>query len=240
MKLYPVVHIGPKNALTSIREGKKALDMGADGIFIINHYGGIEEVFFVVGAIRSFYKDKDCFIGINLLGASTDDALRWIVAQGAIDESRIPQALWVDDVMDSGEMNSPEKVYRNKQKSDVLSQVQLFGGIAHKASSTYDEAPDFVLCTVAALNGVVDVITTSGAGTGIAPSVEKMQAVSEGAYGKPIALASGVTAENLPSFAFVDYVLVSSSIETSPGSGVFDDEKLGELIKIVRDINLNN
>ena len=50
-----------------------------------------------------------------------------------------------------------------------------------------------------------------------------------------LALASGVSPENIESYAStVDHILVASSIETRPYSGILVEERLAALIDLVR------
>ncbi len=47
----------------------------------------------------------------------------------------------------------------------------------------------------------MDVLTTSGAGTGSAPSADKIETLVDAAPGIPIAIASGITPENVRQIA---------------------------------------
>lgn len=72
----------------------------------------------------------------------------------------------------------------------------------------------------------MDVITSSGPGTGRAAPVGKTQALRRGAGNHPTALASGVSPENIDGFLpFVDAYLVASVIETASYSGVLVAER---------------
>ncbi len=82
-------------------------------------------------------------------------------------------------------------------------------------------------CAAASL--LHDVCTTSGPGTGMAASIDKIANI-RGAIGpdKPLAIASGVSAENIGSYKeYIDYALVSTSIT---GSGEMIDPKKLELL----------
>ena len=76
----------------------------------------------------------------------------------------------------------------------------------------------------------MDVITSSGPGTGYAASVEKAKALRSGAGAHPLALASGVSPENVDGFLpYVDAFLVASEIETESYSGVLLPDRTREL-----------
>ena len=103
-----------------------------------------------------------------------------------------------------------------------------FGGVAFKYQRT---VPDSLLPDAARqATPWVDVITSSGPGTGYAASVEKAKALRSGAGRHPVALASGVSPENVAGFLpYVDAYLVASEIETAKYSGVLVPERTKRL-----------
>lgn len=75
----------------------------------------------------------------------------------------------------------------------------------------------------------MDVITTSGPGTGQPASVNKIARIRSYIGDFPLALASGVNKDNKKLFEpYVDYMLVASSI-TDKGE-MINEEKLIELL----------
>ena len=230
MKIYPVVHI--TTVKTSVAEGIAALDAGADGIFLINHNGGPDKIFQTMKAIRT--ERPGSFVGVNLLEYTTKAAFDLIESK-LTDKDYLPQALWVDDVTYSG--RGSWEVYCDKNRHPDLCNIQLFGGIAFKYTSTFTEDPTLAAQEVISLRNDVDVVTTSGAGTGTAPTVAKLHAVKQAAGDKPVAVASGISIENIVDIAHsVDFVLISTSIETHPGSGIFNKEKLNAVIEVAHSI----
>ena len=76
----------------------------------------------------------------------------------------------------------------------------------------------------------IDVITTSGPGTGKPPSLEKIQLMRSYIGKTPLAIASGITPENKSMFNdLVDYLLVASSITSKDEK--FEEYKLKLLLK---------
>jgi predicted TIM-barrel enzyme len=79
----------------------------------------------------------------------------------------------------------------------------------------------------------MDVVTTSGPGTGQAARPEKVRAMKEAIGSHPLALASGVTPENVTDYlAWVDCFLVATGIsytfeELDPG-------RVADLVEVVR------
>jgi predicted TIM-barrel enzyme len=94
-----------------------------------------------------------------------------------------------------------------------------FGGIAFKYQR---EVPDALLPDAARkASPWVDVVTSSGPGMGYAASIAKAKALRSGAGAHPLALASGVSPENVAGFlSYVDAYLVASEIETAKYSGI--------------------
>ena len=76
-------------------------------------------------------------------------------------------------------------------------------------------------------------ITTSGQGTCIAASIEKIKRIRTGAGEYPIAIASGITPENVVDYLpYADAFLVATGI--SKDSYHLDREKVRKLIDVVR------
>ena len=222
MKIYPVVHITSHEVAT--QQSLAALDAGADGVYLINHHQyDPQSTLAVLEAVREHM--PTAYVGINLLGHDTGSVLDALEEQAVL-----PNAIWHDDITDSGE-HAPAEVLARKN-AGRLKEVRLLGGVAFKYTITYTDDPTEAAHQVRALEPVLDVITTSGAGTGQALSVEKLRAMRAAAT-KPIAIASGVSAENIHRYSgLADEVLVSSSLETEPYSGVFVREALEKIIAL--------
>lgn len=78
----------------------------------------------------------------------------------------------------------------------------------------------------------MDVVTTSGPATGKAPSLDKIQQMKWAMGTNELAIASGITPDNVAKFLpYVDHILVSTGI--SEGFHSFDPVEVERLIKIV-------
>ena len=76
----------------------------------------------------------------------------------------------------------------------------------------------------------MDVVCTSGPGTGQAASLEKVRALRAGLGGHPMALASGITPENVRDYLpHVQAFLVGTGIEER--LGVLDPAKIERLLR---------
>ena len=240
MKVFPVVHLGETSMDSSIYQAHVAHELGADGVYLIDHYNGSRDtgaLFDTLEGIRE--SDPDRYVGLNILGLDVPGAFGRVAT--ALFNGRLlqtPTDLWVDDVRSGSRTGfSLEGALDFRKSLKEVEGVTLHGGIAFKYTETATNNPRNASVETSKLKKYVDVITTSGMGTGNPPTVEKLEAMKQAAEGKPIAVASGIDIHNIESFAeTVDEVLVASSVETSPGSGVFDRKELAEFIRIAHSL----
>lgn len=200
-EIIPVIHmLNVNQVLTNI---KTCVECGIKKVFIINHVVTIEDLIKCSLSVKQNY--PDLWVGINMLGSSTENSLLF-------DNSEI-DGLWCDASI------TPEKAKKYRRFKGMF-----FGGLAFK----YQPQPkDLKLaCEEAIL--ATDVATTSGVGTGKAADVNKIKLIREYLGDHPMAIASGVSSNNIDNYKdIVDYVLVASSITTS-GEMIIKD-KLIEL-----------
>ena len=106
-----------------------------------------------------------------------------------------------------------------------------FGGVAFKYQR--DVASDALGQATVLATSYVDVVCTSGPGTGKAAQIDKLVAMRHAVGPEAaIALASGVTAENVAAYLpYVDAFLVGTGIEAR--FGVLDASKLTALLAAV-------
>ena len=232
MKVFPVVHINTPE--TAVAEGQTAFDLGADGVYLIDHSGSQESVFETLDKLRA--ERPESYVGINLLGHTALDVVQLLERRARTGVGEIPSAVWVDDIRDRRGASELPKLFKDSEPA--LRSIRLLGGVAFKYTSTFTEDPERAASETRALRDSVDVVTTSGSGTGTAPSVEKIRAVKTAAGATPVAVASGISIENLHDYAgAVDEILVASSVETHPYSGIFDRDKLGAFIEAAHNLD---
>ena len=107
-------------------------------------------------------------------------------------------------------------------RSDTGWQGLYFGGTAFKTQRDIPINQVPVVAKRAA--AFVDVVTTSGRGTGIAADAERVRIMRAAIPDAAMGLASGVTPENVRNYLpYVDAYLVASGIEKS--FGVLDPER---------------
>jgi len=212
-KVYPVIHYYNKE--TTISEAAKAFECGADGVFLISHIGQNEKLIPLAIEIKEKFKMK---VGINFLG---DDVLSTakIVEQNNLD------MVWSDDCgVSSAGLNF--NGFQLKEWSDANPNIEVFASVAFKYQIVDNNPP---LAALNALNAGF-IPTTSGSGTGSAPTLEKIRPMSKMTKGK-IAVASGMTCENIHIFkTHLSDILVSTGI--SDDDYHFNVEKMKKFIQI--------
>ncbi len=200
-KFTAVLHL--KNDEMAVEQAKVALTSGADGIFLIDHERPSRRL------LQSYQKVRaalpEAWIGINFLDANPLEAVDLIPTDA--------QALWIDDGgIDEQSEDQPLAKELYRKLCQLRPGVLLFGGVAFKYQGPVDSPARAAALAVPCM----DVVCTSGAGTGKAPEIEKIKAMKKAIGDHKLAVASGLSAENAKEFApYVDCFMVASSISAS-------------------------
>lgn len=200
MKIFlPVIHV--ENTDQALRNAVLARDCGANGVFLINHsirHSKLMEVYDKVRATMGKW-----WIGINSLGITPVTLFSLI----PLDISGV----WIDNAcIDENSIKQPdaEAILAARRKFRGL----LFGGVAFK----YQAEVHDVAQTAKIATKYVDIVTTSGPATGSPASVEKVQKMKAAMGNKSLAIASGITPENVDNYLeYVDFFLVATGISYS-------------------------
>lgn len=206
-EIIPVIHmVTEQQVLDNV---KTCVDCGIKKVFLINHVVGVNELLTCAQyGVRVKY--PDLWIGVNMLGVPTEKALSYQLHD--ID------GLWCDGSI------SPEDAKRVREFKGMF-----FGGLAFK----YQPQPADLESACKDSIFSTDVACTSGSGTGKAPTTVKINTIREFLGNHPMAIASGVSVDNIDSFKGVaNYVLVASSI-TDRNEYIIKD-KLVELINKIK------
>lgn len=200
--LLVVVHVeDEQQALRNVGVAKAG---GADGVFLINHHLSDGDL------IRCYKKlipeFSDFWIGLNCL----DSGIRAI--------RNIPETcdgLWVDNagIEEENSLISTTRAgyYENIRKRSAFEGL-YFGGVAFKGQKSVTNVAEVARRAIP----FADVITTSGVGTGFAPDVWKIRTMKEAIGEHPLAIASGITPENVHLFLrWADCFLVATGISDS-------------------------
>lgn len=195
-----VVHV--EGEQQGLRNARIAQEEGADGIFLINH--SITYVSLLECYARIRQQLPDFWIGLNCLDLGMS-------AVGVIPQTSA--GLWVDN---AGIKEGASPTYIAEQFAKLRKKSEwhgiYFGGVAFKY-----QAPVSDVAKVARLAmPFVDVITTSGDGTGIAADISKIRRMKEAIGNHPLAIASGITPENVSDYMpHADCFLVATGVSNS-------------------------
>jgi predicted TIM-barrel enzyme len=213
-----------KSEPQALRNAQLARDAGADGVFLINHGIGSRDNLPRWKQLTGIYdhlksRMPGFWMGINCLDLYPEDAFKCIPDVGG---------LWADNAginEDAEEQEIPVEVDSSRQDRNIL----YFGGVAFKY-----QRPVLDLTKAAMLaTKHMDVVTTSGKGTGWAADIKKIQKMKQAMGDFPLAIASGVTPENVTTYLPVaDCFLVATGI--SRNFYEFDLAKTRQLINVVR------
>lgn len=227
IEVYPVVHI--QDEQQAVEQSALAFDAAADGVFLISHQtGSPEAVADVFEQVATAFPDQ--YIGINWLQLGTGygafEFLKHLKETRAI--TRYPSGIWVDDAM-----HERSELVDYREVNPELKLIQYLGGTAFKYTRLFTEEPELAAAYAIDMSSYVDVVTTSGAGTGTPPTPQKIIAMKRAIGDQQLAVASGIDASNIDDYRdSVDKILVASSIETRPYSGIFDKDKLFNFIAL--------
>ncbi len=216
-----IVVIHAESQKQTLRNVKIARESEVDGVFLINHRMSAVKLLSIYQIIRQSY--PNWWIGLNCLDLYSKNAIRQ-VPSGA-------SGLWVDNAgincfLDSAS-NAKENLKELEKRQDWNG--LYFGGVAFKY-----QKPVLDLARVSKLaTEFVDVITTSGDGTGMPAEPKKLKIIRDAVGNFPIAVASGITADNISQYVdLVDCFLVASGISRSFTE--LDEKKVKYLVKSMK------
>ena len=219
-KLLPVIHV--TDEAQALEQAEVATQAGADGIWLINHMSEWHDLWAIFTAVRQ--KDPGLWIGLNFLDLHPIEAMNHV--------TDLVDGLWMDDggINEFAEVtDEAQAVWRLKESKDWKG--QLFGGVAFKGRAS---ARDVAAAATAAAP-IMDVVTTSGPGTGIAASVDKIAKMKAAIGDAPLAIASGITPDNVLDYVpYVDYFLVATGI--SRDFSHLDPERTRALAEILHEV----
>lgn len=216
--VLPVVHVtSEQQALRNVRVAREA---DADGVFLINHGMGWRELLRIHEVVdRAF---AGWWIGVNCLDLGPEEVFAEIPASVA--------GVWTDDgrIREDRPVQT-EAVALARVRAASGKQALLFGGVAFK----YQRAVADVANAARIAAGYMDVVTTSGPGTGHAADVAKIRAMKQALGATPLAIASGITPENVGEYLpHADAFLVATGISSSFDE--LDRVKVAALVARVR------
>jgi predicted TIM-barrel enzyme len=199
--VLPVIHVVAE--AQALRNAAIARDAGADGVFLINHSIPWEELLKIHYAVVSSF--SDWWVGVNLLDVQPA-AVFWQI------DSKVA-GVWVDNAMiQEKRLGQPEAQMVLESQRSMRYEGLYFGGVAFK----YQRPVADLRRAVATARDFMSVVTTSGPGTGLAAHVDKIRIMKEALGDFPLAIASGITPENIAEYLpYSDCYLVATGISDS-------------------------
>jgi len=220
--VLPVIHVVDREqAIENIliaREG------GSNGVFLINHEMASNELFWIYKSIINEF--PDFWVGINCLGLGPDEIFNEVSRRNLLNLSGV----WTDNAM----IDERSQDQFEAERIDVLRQISgwnglYFGGVAFK----YQREVYNIEKVAQIAARYTDVVTTSGPATGQAADIEKIRRMKAAIGEKPLAIASGITSENVRDYLGIsDCFLVATGI--SKNFTNLDSEKLKMLMRNVK------
>ncbi|MDO8551217.1 MAG: BtpA/SgcQ family protein [bacterium] len=218
--VLPVIHV--ETTKQTMQNAAIAQEAGADGAFLISMQGmDHRDLLKMHETVRKEF--ATWWIGVNCLdlhAISVFDQLNPGVS-----------GVWSDNAC----------IYEWQEKQLIADQIQkariqsgwkglYFGGVAFK----YQRQVDNIALAAKIATKYMDVVTTSGEGTGHAPDREKIALMKASIGQFPLGIASGISPENVRDYLEVaDCFLVATSLLV-PGKEQFDPYRVRALIEAVR------
>ena len=199
--VLPVIHVDSLEQ--AHRNTQIARDAQSDGVFLINHEMSDEELLAIHSAVAEAH--PGWWIGVNCLGLSPEEVF------GAV--SPRVGGVWVDNAgIEEGQEDQPYAERVSAVRHSRAPGCLYFGGVAFKYQRHVDDLE--AACRVA--SRYLDVVTTSGPGTGHAAEVDKIRRMKQALGDTPLAIASGITPENVGDYLpHADSFLVATGISQS-------------------------
>lgn len=180
-----------------------ARDNGADGAFIINHGVSPDTLLAMVPLVAK--KADGFWLGINALGLHPSAAFAKLPEEA--------KGVWADNAyIEDGDRDQHIADHARRMQERSAYPSLYFGGVAFK----YQRQPTSMVDACTSAMKYMDVITTSGPGTGRAAQPEKILLMKSIIGDFPLAIASGITPENVADYSrMADCFLVATGVSTT-------------------------
>ena len=218
MEIIPVIH------LISIEQARANIETcllsDIKKVFLIGHGsnsvpGKITHIFQL---LKADYPEM--WYGVNYLTLPNDEALQEVTKYGY-------DGIWTDNADLSKERIIHADFFLHRKPASVT----YFGGVEFKYQ--IPPKPEYLDEMYKHAVNLIDVITTSGPGTGLEISLNKLSRIRKSIGEHPLAVASGVNKSNIKNISeYANYALVASSITNYQDELIVSD-KLKELMNEV-------
>ncbi len=217
---FPVIHV--QNLDHALRNIEVCLVAGTDGAFLIDHNtpDQPENLLKIHKEIKNRF--PNFWTGVNMLGLGIKQIPNFDIQE--------VDGLWLDDCG----INRYTDTFLVDTFWEIFGEdkTMYFGGVSFKYVG-YSDDPEVSSELAKRAEPFMDVITTSGPGTGMSAPVKKIEAMKKVLTEKPLAIASGVGLHNISDYLpWVDSYLVATSINNA-GTEDLNLHKVTELATII-------
>ncbi len=221
--IYPVIHV--ESALQALRNTQIAKDAGCDGVFLINHKISPEDLLEIHAKVAQEF--PKWWIGINCLGFMPHQMFKCATPEMS--------GIWVDNA-------GIYEILEGQIEAEGIKKIReengwkgvYFGGVAFKYQPLVEDLESACKKAIP----YVDVITTSGPGTAQAAEVDKIERMHNALGEWPLAIASGITIDNIESYLDkATCFLVASGINKTWAD--LDETLVKQLVEKIRNYEKN-
>lgn len=197
--VLPVIHVFDLEQ--TVKNAQLAFEYTCDGIFLINHDFNCEKLIEIYQEVRKIFRQE--WIGLNLLGVWHPKDIFGMLPKDV-------SGVWADNAMieerSTNQIEAQAALDARKQSGwDGL----YFGGVAFK----YQREVTELEAAVRIAAQYMDVVTTSGPGTGEAADLSKIKRMKQAMGNTPLAIASGIRPDNVEQYLeTADMFLVATGI----------------------------
>lgn len=234
--VLPVIHV--LDSAQAEKNVRIAIQEGVQGVFLINHDFDIDQFLPIIRHIRLNY--PALWLGVNFLAVTAKDAFP-VLAELQSENCPV-DAYWADDACIDERLSiddQPEAEQTLKVKQQCGWNGLYFGGTAFKKQRSV--APEAYRSAALIAASYMDVVTTSGKATGREAQLSKIADFRSGVGDRALALASGVSPENIGSYQNqVDAVLVATGINYPEDFYNIDPSRLRRLVSAARRAGLGD
>ncbi|MFT5503383.1 MAG: putative TIM-barrel enzyme [Gammaproteobacteria bacterium] len=227
--VFPVIHV-LTHEQTSLNV-QIAIEESCAGVFLINHDFDVDQFLPIVRSVREQF--PEFWLGVNFLAVTGKIAFP-ILAELEKNGCRV-DGYWADDAR----IDESAEIDQQVEAAGILEVKRrcgwggmYFGGTAFKKQREVES--QFFNRSAEIATHWMDVVTTSGSATGIAVGTEKTRVFRNGVGNSALALASGITPENIGSYThLIDACLVATGINLENDFYNIDRIRLSKLMERV-------
>ena len=227
--VLPVIHARDRGQV--LRNVQVAVREGAHGVFLINHDFALDGLLPLIREVRNRY--ASLWLGVNFLGVTGAQAFPVL---GDLERSGcVVDAYWADDarIDERSEGQREADAIAKRRRTSGWTGLYL-GGTAFKKQREVRPEHFEAAARIAARH--MDAVTTSGVATGRSAEVSKIEAFRNGCGDQALAVASGVTPNNVGAYTgLVDAILVATGINRAGDFYNIEPMRLRRLLTTCRE-----